>query len=123
MASRRGVPPREPQPPPGRSPPTPPPPPAAGVVLGGLASREPPGLPLPPVRPAGRASAWVGAAFLDQLRSPAGRSTAAGDWWRFQRAPGRVRAVWSWRDPRPGLGLLALLGRGALGRHRRDGAG
>ena len=70
-----------------------------------------------------RASAWVGAAFLDQLRSPAGRSTAAGDWWRFQRAPGRVRAVWSWRDPRPGLGLLALLGRGALGRHRRDGAG
>lgn len=96
---------------------------AAGVDLVGLAYREHAGLPLPPVRPAGRASAWVGAAFLDQLRSPAGRSTAAGDWWRFQRAPGRVRAVWSWRDPRPGLGLLALLGRGALGRHRRDGAG
>ena len=56
------------------------------------------------------ATAWMGGAWLQRLSSDRSyRWTAIRDWWAFVRAPGRVRAVWTWRDPVPGLVLSSRL--------------
>jgi predicted ATP-grasp superfamily ATP-dependent carboligase len=63
------------------------------------------------------ATAWIGSAWLQRfLDDPGSRRQLLADRWRFARSPRPVRAVWSWRDPMPGL-LLA--GRAALGAVRR----
>lgn len=69
------------------------------------------------------AAAWLGSAWLSRLRT----DTAA---WRavlrdrveFQRSPVRVRAVWTARDPGPGLAVAArLLARLAASPSRDEG--
>jgi predicted ATP-grasp superfamily ATP-dependent carboligase len=71
----------------------------------------------PPTTPRRRAAAWVGSAWLARLRSDGpGRRDVLLDRWRFARAPGRVRAIWSWRDPGPGLAVVARLLRRAARR-------
>lgn len=52
------------------------------------------------------AAAWMGNAWLQRLLSdPSYRWAALRDRWDFARAPRRVRAVWTWRDPLPSLAL------------------
>jgi predicted ATP-grasp superfamily ATP-dependent carboligase len=64
------------------------------------------------------AAAWVGAAALAALRAPGGSPwRTARDWLAFRRSPRRARAVWSWRDPGPGLAVAARL-LAAAGRRR-----
>ena len=56
------------------------------------------------------AAAWVGSAWLERIRSDGTyRRTAIRDWLDFRRVPRRARAVWSWRDPGPGLRVLSRL--------------
>ena len=58
---------------------------------------------LPKQRPA---TAWIGSAWLQRfVDEPDSRRQLIADRWRFARAPRRVRAVWSWADPLPGLML------------------
>lgn len=66
---------------------------------------------VPEQRPA---AAWVGSAWLTRLTaSPGDLPLALQDRLAFARAPHRVKAVWSWKDPVPGLVLGGLLVRGA----------
>lgn len=63
------------------------------------------------------ASAWIGSAWLQRfLDDPAARRPLLVDRWRFARSPGRVRSVWSWNDPMPGLLLAHRLVTRALSR-------
>ena len=58
----------------------------------------------------GPATAWVGAAWLQQLRTDPRRwRLALRDRWAFARTRARSRAVWSWADPGPGIALTAHL--------------
>ena len=52
------------------------------------------------------AAAWVGSAWLGRfLDDPRARRLLLRDRLRFAMSPNRVRAVWSWTDPLPGLSL------------------
>jgi predicted ATP-grasp superfamily ATP-dependent carboligase len=63
------------------------------------------------------ATAWVGSAWLQRfLDDPGSRRHLVADRWRFARSPRRVRAVWSWRDPVPGLLLSGRVASGAIRR-------
>lgn len=85
---------------------------------------------LPPAVPAQKpAAAWVGSACLGRLMAnPSYWSVFPRDCVRFRLSPGRVRAVWTWGDPGPGLAVAArLLRRGLraitrLGRSAAQGA-
>ncbi len=92
----------------------------SGVDLVGLAYRDLAGLPLPAVRRRTPAAAWMGSAFVAQLSSSAGRRTAVADRLAFQRSPGRVRAICSFRDPLPSVALSARYGAAALRRLTRS---
>jgi len=53
------------------------------------------------------ATAWIGSAWLQRfIDDPGSRGQLLADRLRFARSPRRIRAVWSWRDPMPGI-LLA----------------
>jgi D-aspartate ligase len=56
------------------------------------------------------ATAWVGSAWLNRLiHDPSNWKMAVADRVRFGLAPRRVRAVWSWRDPAPGIAVAVRL--------------
>jgi predicted ATP-grasp superfamily ATP-dependent carboligase len=58
------------------------------------------------------AAAWVGSAWLNRLSSDPGyRTAAAVDRYHFARSPNRVKAVWTLRDPMPGMVVGARLAR------------
>ncbi len=76
---------------------------------------------VPPQLPA---AAWVGsAAFNRLLQDRSDWRLLAADRLRFQRAPNRTRAVWTWQDPLPGLAVAGrLVSRGTrsiLGRSKQ----
>ncbi len=85
------------------------------LALGQVPSTVPPQLP---------AAAWVGsAAFNRLLQDRSDWRLLAADRLRFQRAPNRTRAVWTWQDPLPGLAVAGrLVSRGTrsiLGRSKQ----
>lgn len=81
-----------------------------GLLYDDLALGRPPRAP----SPSGPAAAWVGSAALARARSGSGGvRVVLADRWAFQRSPGRVRAVWSWRDPRPAVAVVRRLARAA----------
>lgn len=70
-----------------------------------------------PEFPAGQlsAAAWLGSAWLERIRSDPGyRLSAIRDRLRYARYPRRARAIWTWRDPAPGLRVALRLGHRAL---------
>lgn len=67
---------------------------------------------LPRQRPA---TAWIGSAWLARVQgNPGALPSALADRWAFGKSPGRIRAVWTWNDPVPGVVVAArLVRRGA----------
>jgi predicted ATP-grasp superfamily ATP-dependent carboligase len=84
---------------------------AAGVDTLPMAVRDLMGAtPAVPGGPQRRAAAWIGSAWLGRfLADPSARGMLLHDRIRFARSPNRVRAVWSWSDPLPGLALTLRL--------------
>lgn len=80
------------------------------------------GRPVPPPAAQRPAAAWVGSAWLQRLTTD--RSAwrqVARDRVAFARARNGVRAVWSWRDPAPGLAVTARIAQRGL-RSRTGGS-
>ena len=61
------------------------------------------------------ATAWVGSAWFGRLRAhPAELPRAVLDRLRFGRGAQRIKAVWAWKDPGPGLTIVRILATRAL---------
>lgn len=58
-----------------------------------------------------RAAAWLGSAWLERIRNDPGyRLSAVVDRLTYARYRRRARAIWTWRDPAPGLRVISRLG-------------
>lgn len=89
---------------------------AAGLDMVSMAYEELTGGGTPQAIPAQlSAAAWLGSAWLERIRSdPAYRVSALRDRLAYARFPRRARAIWTWRDPGPGLRIIARLAHKAL---------
>lgn len=78
--------------------------------------------PVAPLR-TGPVAAWIGAAWLDRIRTdPDGWRLALEERRRFQRFRHRRRAIWDASDPLPSVAVIGRMGRQAIAR-RTDGRG
>jgi predicted ATP-grasp superfamily ATP-dependent carboligase len=71
----------------------------------------------------GPATAWIGSAWWQRLRShPSSVGEAVLDRVRFAISPHRVRAVWSWHDPGPSVRVVERMVRAAVDKRQRSSA-